>query len=350
MFIYSSRFYITMDLEDRFDLIKRNTSEIITEDNLKNLLSSGKPLSVYIGRAPTGSIHLGHLVALGKLFDFERAGIKPKILIADLHAALDDLKSKWEELDKRVHYTKKCIELAFDWERTPEFVRGSDFQLGQAYVSDVLRLSTITTVEKALHAASEVTRMKNPKVSELIYPIMQSLDEEYLDVDIQLGGTDQRHIFTYAREYLEKLGYRKRVEVLTPLIASIRGPGTKMSSSVPESNIKIYDSEDSVKKKIMNGYCPEGVVEDNFIIQLINFFILPNDGNFHIHRDPKFGGDIDINSSEQLIKLYTEKKIHPLDLKNSVADNLIKRFKNARDYFERQTDLLEGLGKSFLPY
>lgn len=100
----------------------------------------------------------------------------------------------------------------------------------------------------------------------------------------------------------------------------------------------------------MNGYCPEGVVEDNFIIQLINFFILPNDGTFHIERDAKFGGNIDINSSEQLIKLYTEKKIHPLDLKNSVAENLIKRFKNARDYFERQTDLLEGLGKSFLPY
>ena len=276
-----------MDIEERFDLIKRNTLEIITVEELRDLLNDGRPLSVYIGRAPTGSIHLGHLVALGKLFDFEKAGIHSKILIADLHAALDDLKSKWEELDKRVDYTKKCIELAFDWERMPEFVRGSDFELSQPYVSDLLKLSTITTIEKGIHAASEVTRMKNPKISEVIYPLMQTLDEEYLDVDMQLGGMDQRHIFAYAREYLEKLGYRKRVEVLTPLIASIRGPGTKMSSSVPESNIKIYDSEESIKKKIMNGYCPEGVVEDNFIIQIVNFFILPNDGKLKIEREQK---------------------------------------------------------------
>lgn len=339
-----------MDIEERLNLIKRNTLEIITVEELQNLLNERKPLSVYIGRAPTGSIHLGHLVALGKLFDFEKAGIHTKILIADLHAALDDLKSKWEELDKRVDYTKKCIELAFDWERMPEFVRGSDFELSQPYVSDLLKLSTLTTVDKGMHAASEVTRMKNPKVSEVIYPLMQTLDEEYLDVDIQLGGMDQRHIFAYAREYLEKLGYRKRVEVLTPLIASIRGPGTKMSSSVPESNIKIYDSEESIRKKILNGYCPEGVVEDNFIIQIVNFFILPNDGKFDIKREPKFGGDISIDSQDQLIQLYSQKKIHPLDLKNAVAENIIKRFKNAREYFEKQTDMLKSLGESFMPY
>ena len=339
-----------MDTEERLNLIKRNTLEIITLEELRTLLNEGKPLSVYIGRAPTGSIHLGHLVALGKLFDFEKAGIHTKILIADLHAALDDLKSKWEELDKRVDYTKKCIELAFDWERIPEFIRGSDFELSQPYVSDLLKLSTFTTIEKAIHAASEVTRMKNPKVSEIIYPLMQTLDEEYLDVDIQLGGMDQRHILAYAREYLEKLGYRKRVEVLTPLIASIRGPGTKMSSSVPESNIKIYDSEESIKKKILNGYCPEGVVEDNFIVQIVNFFILPNDGNLKIERETKFGGDIIIESPEQMVKFYTEKKIHPLDLKNAVIQNLTERFKNAREYFERQTDLLQSLGESFMPY
>ncbi len=339
-----------MNNEERLELIKRNTLEILTLDDLKSLIESGKPLSAYIGRAPTGAIHLGHLVALGKLFDFERAGIHTKILIADLHAALDDLKSKWEDLDKRVDYTKKCIELAFDWERIPEFIRGSDFELSQSYTLDSFRMSTITTVDKALHAASEVTRMKNPKVSELIYPIMQALDEEYLDVDIQLGGMDQRHIFAYAREYLQKIGYKKRVEILTPLVASIRGPGTKMSSSVPESNIKIYDSEESIRKKILNGYCPEGVVEDNFIIQLVNFFIIPNDGKFHIERDSKFGGDLDIDSSDELTKLYKEKKIHPLDLKNAVANNLINRFKDAREYFERNQDILKELGDSFLPY
>ena len=51
-----------------------------------------------------------------------------------------------------------------------------------------------------------------------------------------------------------------------------------------------------------------------------------------------------------MVKLYTEKKIHPLDLKNAVIQNLTERFKNAREYFERQTDLLQSLGESFMPY
>ena len=103
-------------------------------------------------------------------------------------------------------------------------------------------------------------------------------------------------------------------------------------------------------RKILNGYCPEGVTEDNFIIQIVNFFILPSDGKLSINRDAKFGGDLELTSPEELIKLYSERKIHPLDLKNAVADNLIKRFQNARDYFERQIDLLKELGDSFLPY
>lgn len=331
-----------------FELVKRNTVEVITDDDLKRLLEEKKERVAYVGRATTGPLHIGHLIPLGKIFDFQKANIKVKILLADVHAALDDLKAKWEDLDKRVEYTQKCIELAFDWPERIDFVKGSDFQLKSDYILDVLKLSTMSTVERATRAASEVTRMKNPKVSEMLYPIFQALDEQYLGTDIQFGGSDQRHIFAYAREFLPRLGYAKRVEVMTPLVASLKGPGTKMSSSIPESCIKVYDSEESIKKKIAGAYCPEGVIEDNPLIQIARFLIFPPEGRMVIERSQKFGGDIEIDSYEHLENIFKEKKLHPVDLKNAVADYLIKRFYKARAYFEKHRDLLEELGKEFL--
>ncbi len=339
-----------MNVEERFELIKRNTLEIITEEDLRTLLNEKKSPSVYIGRATTGPLHLGHLIAIGKLFDFMNAGVEVKILLADVHAALDDLKAKWEELDKRVEYTRKCIELAFDWgDRKPVFVKGSDYQLNRDYLLDMLKMSTITTVERATRAASEVTRMKNPKVSELIYPIMQALDEQYLDVDIQLGGNDQRHIFVFDRDYLPQLGYRKRVEVMTPLVASLLGPGTKMSSSVPSSHIKVYDSEENLRKKINSAYCPEGVVKDNLVLQMVKFLVFPMDGKFEVSRPQKFGGDAVFESYADMEKAFTDKKLHPADLKKALAEYLVARLAPAREYFEKHRDVLEELGPEFLP-
>jgi tyrosyl-tRNA synthetase len=337
-----------MDTDSKFNLIKRNTSEIITEDDLKKLLSEKKEISAYAGRAPTGALHVGHLVTFGKLLDFQKAGVKVKILIADIHAALDDLKSKWEDLDKRVEYTQKCMELSFDWKEKPEFIRGSSFEFGRNYMNDVLKISTIATVDRATRAASEVTRMKNPKVSELVYPIMQAVDEQYLDIDIQLGSMDQRHIFVFAREYLPQIGYRKRVEVMVPFITSLLGPGSKMSSSIPESHIKVYDSEDVIRRKISKAYCPAGITKDNFVIDIVKYVILPSDDKFKLERDNKFGGDLEITSAEELERQYTDKKIHPEDLKKSVAIYLVKRLERVRSYFEGRQDFLNELGEEFL--
>lgn len=333
----------------RFELVKRNTSEIITDEELKVLLAEKKSPSAYIGRATTGPLHLGHLIALGKIFDFQKAGIEVKIMLADIHAALDDLKAKWEDLDKRVEYTQKCIELSFDWPSKITFVRGSDFEIKPDYMLDMLKMSTGATVERAMRAASEVTRMKNPKVSELIYPLMQALDEQYLDVDIQFGGIDQRHILAYARESLPKLGYRKRIEIMTPLVAALTGPGTKMSSSIPGSHIKVYESEESIKKKINGAYCPVGVLEDNPVLQIAKFLIFPSENRMVIERDQKFGGDLEIDSPEHMETLFKEKKLHPTDLKNAVSAFLCKRLVKVREYFDKNRDVLKELGEDFLP-
>lgn len=338
-----------MNVDEKVELVKRGTVEVLTIDELKKLFETRKEVYAYYGRAPTGTLHMGHLTTLSKVFDFERAGIKNKILIANIHAALDDLKSPWDDIYKRAELNMKCIELAFPWKSKPEFVMGDEFQLDKDYQLDNLKLSTIITVSRATRAASEVTRMKNPKVSELIYPMMQALDEEYLGVDIQLGGIDQRHIFTLAREFLPKIGYKSRVEVMTPLIASLKGPGVKMSSSIPETVLKVYDSEESVKKKIKNAYCPEGVVKDNPILQLSKYMVFVVKGRMFVERPAKFGGDVTFNSYEELERAFSKKELHPMDLKNALTRDLIELFKPVRSYFAKRLDFLKDLGPQFMP-
>jgi len=338
-----------MDIEKRIELITRApTEEVITTDDLRKLLETKDKVTAYLGIAPTGPFHLGYLIPLSKLFDFSNAGIENKILVADIHAALDDLKTPWEELEKRSEYYKKCIELSVPWKKKPKFIRGSSFQLDKKYVNDVLKLSTLTTVTRATRAASEVTRMKNPKVSELIYPLMQCLDEEYLDVDIQLGGIDQRHILAFAREGLPILNYRARVEVMTSLMVSLKGPGIKMSASIPESSIKVYESEESINKKIGNAYCPAGVVEGNPILQIAKYIIFPLNGKFKIEREKKFGGDIEFENYIQLEKAFIENKLHPQDIKKATSSILINLFSKARKYFAKNTEMLNDLGSNFL--
>ncbi len=337
-----------MNVIDRFNLVKQNTIEILTEDELKELFKSKKNPTAYWGIAPTGPVHMGYLATLGKIFDFSKAGIKTKIMIADIHAALDDLKTPWESIKKRREYVKKCIELAIPWKEKQEFVFGSDFELNREYQADTLKLASVTTVKRATRAASEVTRMKNPKVSELIYPIMQSLDEEYLGVDIQLGGIDQRHIFVYAREYLPKIGYKSRIKVMTPLIVSLKGPGVKMSASIPETCIKVHDSEEAIREKIKKAYCPAGEVKDNPILQLYKYVVFPIKGKAEVKRPKKFGGDLNFEFYEDLEKVFKEKELHPLDLKAALTNELITIFSKVRKYFEKHQNELKELGEQFI--
>ncbi len=337
-----------MDTEKRTELISRNTAEILTKEDLLKLVKEKKDITAYNGLTVTGPFHMGYFVPFGKLIDFENAGIKIKIFVADIHSALDDLKAPWDELKKRSDYFKKCIELGFPWKKTPEFRIGSEHQFDRKYSMDMFKLTTMTTVKRAMRAASEVTRMKNPKVSELIYPIMQSLDEEYLDVDIQLGGIDQRHILALAREVLPLLGYQKRVEIMTPLVAGLKGPGAKMSASIPETHIKVHDSEEKIKKNIRNAYCPEGIIKDNPILQLCRYVIFPVRGKIRIVRDKKFGGDLEFKMYSELEKIFIDKKLHPLDLKNQVSAELVSMFTKVRKHYEKHRDQLEELGKNYL--
>ena len=324
-----------MKPKERFDLITRNLQEIITEEELKDLLGKGKEISVYWGTMPTGSISVAYFFPMLKIADFLKAGLKVKILLADLHAALDGV--PWELLDKRTEYYKRAIVLIIETIGVDinklEFVKGSNTQLNGKYFEDVLRLSMTSTIRNCKKSASEVVKMTdNPLLGNLIYPIMQALDEEYLKVDIQYAGVDQRKIMVYARENLLKIGYKPRIELMSPMIRGL--VGEKMSSSIEATKIDLLDSEDNVKKKINGAECTEGN-PDNGIMSLLKYLIMilkkDRKESLTIERSVKFGSNIKYSSYEEIETDFKAKKLHPLDLKNAVAKELNLLLKNFRD-------------------
>ena len=316
-----------METKERLELVKRNTAEIIGEEDLEKLFKAKKNPVVYIGTAPTGRPHIGYFAWGLKVADLLRAGFKVKVLIADLHAALDNV--HWDVLDDRYKYYKEIIPLMIKAmgadSKNLEFVKGSDFQLKPEYMFDVLKESSLVSVHDSNKAASDVVKMgKSPKLSGLIYPIMQNLDEQYLDADVQLGGVDQRKIMVLAIENLPKLGYRPKVEIMFPLIPSLVAGG-KMSSSVEGSKIDLMDSEETVNKKVNKAYCLEGDKENGILPFLKHVvMVIKNDSGekFIVERPEKFGGNVEYESYEQIEKDFVEKKLHPMDLKQAVAKQI----------------------------
>ncbi len=324
-----------MNFKEKYDLITRNLQEVISEEELKEKLNSKKEFSIYWGTMPTGSISLAYFFPMLKIADFLKADCKVKILLADLHALLDGV--AFDVLEKRYNYYREAIlmilkTIGVDVKKL-EFVKGSNLQLNKNYFSDLLKLSTFTSLRNSTKAASEAVktaRGENILLSGMIYPLIQALDEEYLKVDAQFAGVDQRKIMVYAREYLLKIGYNQRIELMNPMIRGL--VGKQMSSSIEGTKIDLLETEEKINSKIKRAECVEGN-PDNGLMSLMKylFFILKD--KFVVRRPEKFGGNLEYENYEKLEKDFIEKKLHPLDLKNAVSKeviNLLKPFRESK--------------------
>lgn len=303
---------------DTFEMIKKNTSEIVSEEELKEVLNKTNK-KAYIGFEPSGKIHLGHYLQIKKMIDLQNAGFDIIILLADLHAYLNQ-KGELDEIREIGEYNKKVFEAMG---LKAKYIYGSVFQLEKDYTLNVYKLALKTTLKRARRSMELIAREdENPKVAEVIYPIMQVNDIYYLDVDVAVGGMEQRKIHMLARELLPK----KVVCIHNPVLTGLDGE-SKMSSS-KGNFIAVDDSPETIKEKIRKAYCPAGVIEKNPIMEIAKYFL---EYPLTIKRPEKFGGDITVNSYEELENLFINKKLHPMDLKNAVAEELIKILEPIRE-------------------
>ena len=356
---------------NRFELVTRNLVEIITVDELKRLLEEKESPRAYIGYEPSGLFHIGWLIWAMKVRDLVEAGFDMIILEATWHAWINDkLGGNMELIKKDALYVRHVLKaLGIDVSKI-NFVDAEDMVSDKRYWEILLRVAKNTTLARMKRALTIMGRRAEEAemdFSKLIYPAMQVTDIFYLDVDVALGGTDQRKAHMLARDVAEKLNYKKPIAIHTPLLTGLQGARRmdtskidedvfavelKMSKSKPETTILVHDSPEDIRRKIRKAYCPAREVKFNPIIE-INKYILFTQKDFilHIERPEKYGGPIDIYSYDELEKLFVEGKIHPLDLKNATADALIKFLEPVRRYFEENKEaknLLETLKSSTL--
>ncbi|RMZ91533.1 hypothetical protein DV736_g1255, partial [Chaetothyriales sp. CBS 134916] len=318
--------------DEKLALIKDQLAEVMRPDIIEKIvLEEKRPLVIYWGTATTGRPHCGYFVPMMKIAQFLRAGCQVKILLADIHGFLDNLKAPIELVRYRAQYYKfiiqsllKSVGVSLD---KLDFVLGSSYQLSSEYTMDIFRLSSMVSEHDAKKAGAEVVKQsENAPLSGLLYPLMQALDEQHLGVDAQFGGVDQRKIFALATETLEKVGYKVRAHLMNPMVPGLAGG--KMSASDPDSKIDILDPAEVVRKKLRKAYAAAKEVQGNGIISFVEYVLLPlsalkNEGKavFSIERhegEPLVYYDIDSLKID-----YEADKLTPQLLKQGATAALV---------------------------
>jgi len=380
-----------MDVEERLALIKANpTEEILTEEDLRTLLENDVPLRHYQGFEISGMVHLGTGLVSGlKIAQLQKAGVKVTIFLADWHSWINDKLGGDIDIIRDVARNyfgvamKKSVKAMGGNPDEIDIVLGSElYENNDEYWATVIDVAKHTTLSRIKRSITILGRKMGESVdfAKLIYPVMQVADIFTLQVNIAHAGIDQRKAHVIAREVGLKLNTKYK------LMATIKGKkkqikpialhhkllmglqltddylqmlkeakakndkeqmhdifiDVKMSKSVPKSAIFVHDSPEEIKSKIKRAFCPAREVEYNPILSIAENIIFGAEKTFTINRPSKFGGPVDYESFADLKDDFADGKIHPLDLKNAVADWLIAKLDPIRRYFN------SGAGKKAL--
>ncbi len=378
---------MAMSVEERFQLIKRNTEEILGEDDLRKFLSEDEILKHYIGFEISGQIHLGTgLMTMIKVRDFLESGVDCSIFLADWHSWINDKLGGNPETIKRfaVGYFKEgmkaCIKCVGGNSEKLKFVLGSDlYHNNDLYWTTLVDVSKNTSLSRIKRSITIMGRKEGEDVdfAKMIYPPMQVADIFIQKINLAHAGMDQRKAHVIARDVAEKLSFStlvdKKGKTIKPvmihhhLILGLGKPplwpvpkeqlqelwsSLKMSKSKPDTCIFIHDSPEEIKRKIGKAFCPEKEVEFNPLINWCERIIFPIKGYLKVKRSDKFGGDKNYSSTETLKKDFLSGELHPLDLKNAVSESLIEILKPARAHFSKgkPKKMLEELQKLIKTY
>ncbi len=308
------------DPTDRFELITRNTEEVVTEDELWDIAINPQGKRAYVGYEPSGELHLGHLVTVNKLIDLQKAGMDIVILLADIHAQLNE-KGTEEEIREIAEAMKDQFLAAGLDPANTEFVYGSDFQRDDEYIMDTLKLAMNSSLNRAKKAVSDgiSSRDSNLRLSQALYPIMQAVDIPHLDIDLAVGGMAQRRVHMLGRDNLPALGYDAPTCLHTPLVMGL--DGEPMSSS-KGNVITMGDDSETIQAKISDAYCPGGELDGNPIVDIFQFHIFSRFDQVTVSRPDKFGGDITYTSFEEFTEAFAGGDLHPQDAKDTAAEYL----------------------------
>ena len=349
-----------MDIATKLDLIKQVGEEILTGGELKTLLETKERPIAYDGFEPSGNIHIAQgimrAVNVNKMI---KAGIKFKMYAADWHGWANnklggDLKKIQTCGDYLIEVWKTC---GMDVDKV-EFIRASDVVNSMEYWKKVMQIARNTTVKRITRCGQIMGREDSEvqQASQILYPCMQCADIFELKADITQLGMDQRKVNVLAREIGPKIGFWKPVVVSHHMLMGLEKPANsktgversidlKMSKSKPDSAIFMTDSEEEIKRKINKTYCPEKVIEENPLMEYAKYIIFEKFDSIKIERPKKFGGDLKLDSYDELVKVFEKGDLHPMDLKPAVAKYINDLIGPVREHFKKDKKAKELLEK-----
>lgn len=352
-----------MDIETKIELVcKQPTEEVITPEDLRHLLETEEHPIAYDGWEPSGLVHLGTgVICAYKIKDFVEAGIHYKAYLSTWHAWLNN------KLGGDLNLIRKSADLfRHSWialgvpPDKVEFIYSDKLYDDLDYWATVVRVSKNLTIARGRRTLEIAGRKETEArmISDFLYTPMQVADIYYMQVKICQLGIDQRKANVVARELGERLGFWKPVCVHHHLLQGLEKPkvwpipegqekealsSAKMSKSKPETCIFLYDTPEEIKQKMVRAFCPEKTVQFNPVLDITKHIIFRETKTLTIERPAKFGGLIEFQNYRELETAYAQGKLHPQDLKNTVAEQLIKILEPVRTYFKNNKEAAQCL-------
>jgi len=255
--------------QDTNYLLERAVAEIIIKEELVELLRSGKKLRLKEGFDPSfPDIHLGHMVALRKLRQFQELGHQVILIVGDWTAQIGDpsgasvtrpMLTKEQVQANAETYMKQFFKVV-DKDRTE--VRWQSEWFGNFTLTDVIRLTSKFTIAQ-LMAREDFSNRYNAgrpiAVTELLYPLLQAYDSVAIQADVEFGGTDQKFNLLVGRELQSMVGQPPQQLFMVPLLVGTDG-SQKMSKSlgnyigVAEPPDEIYGKAMSIPDSLLMNY------------------------------------------------------------------------------------------------
>ncbi|ERG95616.1 tyrosine--tRNA ligase [Haloquadratum walsbyi] len=314
---------------DVYESITQNTAEVVTDEETREFSDSPDQKRAYVGYEPSGVLHVGHMLTANKLIELQSVGVNIVVLLADVHAYLNGKGTFAEIRETASQMREQFIAYGLDPDQT-EFILGSSFQFDEEYALDLHALEAETSLARSKRAMAAIKGDDTATVAHAVYPLMQALDIVYLDIDLAIGGTEQRKVHMLARDTLPNIDADAPICLHTPLIADLTTGIGKMSSSSGVS-ISMEDDTTTLTEKIESAYCPptanpnptgDGESRYNPVLQLFEYHVFPRFGDIVIERREKHGGNLSYDTYDQLESDLESGDLHPADAKEALATYL----------------------------
>ncbi len=319
-------------------LLNLGVTDVIVKEDLKNKLKSGRKLRVKLGIDPTGfELHLGHMVVVHKLREFQDLGHQIILLFGNFTGQIGDPSGKLEtrplrtqeELEKNAEHYLKQVSKLLDVKKLE--IRWNAEWLSKLSFADVVKLASQFTVAQMLERDMFQERVKNDlpiSMHEFLYPLMQGYDSVALEADVELGGTDQTFNLLAGRVLQRAYGQESQNLITVPILVGTdgvmkMGKTTKNYIGVDEAPEMIYGKTMSIPDDLILDYfelAARASAEELLTLkERLNGGNNPMDLKMELARQivELYHGPKDAKKAEEHFKNLFQKKELPKDIEES---------------------------------